>query len=75
MRLPPATHHLSVGSDATFAPGEVSDVDVVHHAVHPLALLAATNASVEAALSEAACRSLRSFAPEGAGVLRRPAVT
>lgn len=56
-------------TDATAAPEFIQDGDVLHHAVHHLALLARTNPSVMASLSAEALDSLRPLAPAGAGVL------
>lgn len=56
-------------SDATAFPGTISDLDVLHHALHHLALLARTNPSIMTSLDPAALAALRPLAPAGAGVL------
>lgn len=66
-----AADHTVVPIDPTRPPEMVTDWEVIHHALHHLALLAATNASISAALSPAARTALRPLVPEGAGVLGR----
>lgn len=61
--------HATTPDDPTSPPEAVTDWNVVHHALHHLALLASTNASIAAALSASARRSLRPLVPAGAGVL------
>ncbi len=61
--------HATTPDDPTSPPEAVTDWNVVHHALHHLALLASTNASIAAALSVSARRSLRPLVPAGAGVL------
>lgn len=63
--------HTTSRIDPTHPPEGVENWEVVHHALHHLALLASTNASIAAALSEGAHRSLRPLVPEGAGILGR----
>ena len=54
---------------ATTAPVGIGAREVLHHAIHHLALLARTNPSVMSSLSRAALDSLLPLAPAGAGVL------
>ncbi len=61
--------HASGLVDPICPPGAVTDWDVIHHALHHLALLATTNTSIASALSASARRSLRALVPAGAGVL------
>ena len=55
--------------DATSAPVIVDELDVVHHALHHLALLAQTNAAIARSLTPVALAALLPLAPMGAGVL------
>jgi hypothetical protein len=61
--------HTSGSLDPICPPDNVADWEVVHHALHHLALLATTNKSIAAALSLTARQSLRPLVPAGAGIL------
>lgn len=63
--------HATHPDDPTVPPDAITDWDVIHHALHHLALLASTNATIASALSLSARRSLRPLVPAGAGVLNR----
>lgn len=55
--------------DATTAPLIVDELDVIHHALHHLALLAKTDVAISRSLSPVALAGLLPLAPMGAGIL------
>ena len=65
--------HTTGAMDPRYPPNAVTDWDVVHHALHHLALLATTDGSIRAALRPNALRALQPLAPAAAGVFRKAA--
>jgi hypothetical protein len=64
-----AGHTSSADVDACAPRLDITGLEVVHHALHHLALLARTNTVIAAALTPAARAALAPLAPAGAGVL------
>ena len=65
--------HTAGATDPRRPPETITDWEVVHHALHHLALLASTDASIRAALRTDALRALHPLAPAAAGAFRRTA--
>ena len=65
--------HTTGATDPRDPPDAITDWEVVHHALHHLALLATTDGSIRAALRPNALRALHPLAPAAAGVFRKAA--
>ena len=65
--------HTAGATDPRRPPETITDWEVVHHALHHLALLASTDASIRAVLRTDALRALHPLAPAAAGAFRRTA--
>ena len=65
--------HTTRAMDPRDPPDAITDWEVVHHALHHLALLATTDGSIRAALRPNALRALHPLAPAAAGVFRKAA--